>query len=85
MVKFQDRDVLKCSLGKETLVGKKQLFRFVNDTNCYSHDIIAMREEIYGEAWPMLECVMQGGRVCHTLPAIHQAREVFLSDQFTDD
>ncbi len=80
MVKFQDRDVLKCSPGKETLTGNKQLFRFVNDANCYSHDIIAMREEIYDEAWPMLECVMQGGRVCRALPAIHQAREVFLSE-----
>ncbi len=62
MVRLGDRNVRKMSSGKETLGGRKQVFRKVSPDGDYLQDIIAAREERIPDAHPLLEAAMKGGR-----------------------
>lgn len=80
MVRYDDRNVLKRSPGKETIAGEKQIFRYRNGYGVFAKDIIGMRRELRDDAQPLLHLVMQDGKVCQPLPSVHRAREHFKTE-----
>ena len=62
MVRLGDRNVRKMSSGKETLGGRKQVFRKVSPDGGYLKDIIAAKEERIPDAHPLLEAAMKSGQ-----------------------
>ncbi len=65
MVRFKDRDVKKLSPGKITLAGEKQVFRKSNPNGCYLEDIIGVRDEKVSGGAPLLEKVMENGKLLY--------------------
>ncbi len=80
LVKYGDRPVMKLSTGKITYVDKKQVFRFHDDQGHMTEDIIGWREESIPNARPLLERVMDQGRLLRPLPPLKTCREYFLSE-----
>jgi nicotinate phosphoribosyltransferase len=76
LVRYDDRPIMKLSVGKATLVEEKQLWRR-KQHGYYVEDIIACRDENlnYPEAERLLSQVMRGGRVVRELPTLQAARE----------
>lgn len=65
--------VMKLSEGKNTLPGRKQVFRFSNNEGKYAKDVIALAdEEIDGK--PLLVKVMEGGSRLYGFPPIDEIR-----------
>jgi nicotinate phosphoribosyltransferase len=56
------RDTAKFSAEKKTYPGRKQVFRFSSEDGVFSSDIIALEEEVFPGAEPLLVQVMQDGR-----------------------
>jgi len=77
MVRFKGRDVRKLSPGKVTLAGEKQVFRRLDQNGCYSEDIIGQRDEIIVEGKPLLEKVMENGRLLYSHPQLQVLQERF--------
>jgi nicotinate phosphoribosyltransferase len=75
MVRLKDRNVRKLSPGKVTLAGEKQVFRKADDQGQYLEDTIGIREEAVKDAQPLLEKVMENGRITRTHPSLHAIRE----------
>jgi nicotinate phosphoribosyltransferase len=65
--------IMKLSKEKNTMPGRKQVYRFIDDQGCFSHDIIALaNEEIGGK--PLLQKVMQRGKLIYVLPSLNEIR-----------
>ena len=79
LVKYAGRPIMKLSTGKVTLVDKKQVFRFFDDAGRMARDVIALREETVPEGRPLLEKVMEHGRIINPLPSLKESREYFAS------
>lgn len=79
LVKYGDRPVMKLSTGKVTLVDKKQIFRFYDGRGKFAHDTIALRNGAPPGGAPLLQPVMQRGRITQPLPELKACREHFLS------
>jgi len=77
LVKYAGRPVMKLSTGKVTLVDKKQVFRFFDDQGRMARDTIALRDEAVAGGTPLLEKVMEGGRLAKPLPALKESRDYF--------
>jgi nicotinate phosphoribosyltransferase len=77
MVRFKGRDVRKLSPGKVTLAGEKQVFRASDQNGCYSEDIIGQRDEIIAEGKPLLEKVMENGKLLRPHPQLQTLQETF--------
>ena len=76
LVQYGDRPVLKLSPGKQTLPGRKQVFRRPG-----VDDLIALRDEAPPpSAEPLLEPVMQGGRRSARPSTLEDARRRFEAD-----
>ncbi len=74
LVRYDGRDVLKLSAGKETWTGEKQVWRFSRGRSA-AEDLIALREEpapAGGE--PLLLEIMRGGRLIAPLPSLAEVR-----------
>jgi nicotinate phosphoribosyltransferase len=80
LVRYDDRDVRKLSPGKQTLAGEKQIFRRMDDKGRYQEDVIGTRNETDGRGQPLLETVMQAGRITRPLPSLEDIRQSFRSD-----
>jgi nicotinate phosphoribosyltransferase len=78
LVKYDDRPVMKCSTGKQTLVNEKQVFR-VRDKGRIDHDIIGLRDEKC-EGEPLLHPVMKKGKRLHPPEPLALIRERFAAD-----
>jgi nicotinate phosphoribosyltransferase len=76
LVRYGSRDVLKISPDKETWTGEKQVFRRrTADGQRYLEDVLALREEPNPpDARPLLETVMERGRLVGPLPTLAAAR-----------
>jgi nicotinate phosphoribosyltransferase len=62
LVRYDGRNVLKTSPGKETWTGEKQAYRFRGSDGRFSHDVLALRDEPPPPgAEPLLQTVMTGG------------------------
>ncbi len=80
MVRFKDKNIQKLSPGKVNLPGEKQIFRKAGPNGFYTEDIIALEEESFPDALPLLETVMENGRLIVSLPSIN-----FIRDHFSDN
>jgi nicotinate phosphoribosyltransferase len=80
LVEHNGRPVLKLSTGKASCPGRKQLFRFVNERGYFDSDLIALREEDIPGAEPLLQKVMEKGRILGRYPSLKQIRETFRAD-----
>jgi nicotinate phosphoribosyltransferase len=63
MVRFKGSDKRKLSPGKVTLAGEKQVFRKSDRSGQYQEDIVGLRNERIDGAVPLLEKVMEGGKI----------------------
>jgi nicotinate phosphoribosyltransferase len=77
MVHFKDRDVRKLSPGKVTLAGEKQVFRKKKSKGYFVEDIIGVRDEHILESEPLLEKVMENGKVLRAHPLLEEIRKRF--------
>lgn len=75
MVCCDGRDVYKLSPGKMTLAGKKQIFRDYDEKGFCRKDTIGLRSESLQNRVPMLEPVMENGRLVRPHPALGDIRE----------
>ncbi|UCD90975.1 MAG: nicotinate phosphoribosyltransferase [Desulfobacterales bacterium] len=88
IVKFKDRPVKKLSPGKITLAGEKQVFRTTDQTGIYLEDVIGVRDETIPGTLPLLENVMENGKLLHPHPSLGHLRNRFeynfslLDDQY---
>ena len=79
LVDYQERPVLKLSMGKESWPGKKQVFRRVNSKMQIEKDIVGLRaEELSGER--LLEEKMRNGRATSPYPKLPEMRERLTAD-----
>lgn len=80
LVEFDGRSVLKLSTGKETLTGRKQVWR-APDGERYGHDIIARADQPAPSdgASPLLHEVVRDGKRVAPGPTLTELR-----DRFTD-
>src|SRR5262244_2096069 len=85
-VQFENhiRDTAKFSAEKKTYPGRKQVFRFSTEERMFSADVIALEDEVFPDAEPLLVQVMQDGRrleVASRNPAVtaRNARAAFLA------
>jgi nicotinate phosphoribosyltransferase len=76
LVRYDGRNVLKTSPGKETWTGEKQVYRFRDPDGRFGHDLLALRDEPPpAGAEPLLQTVMTGGQpVAAARPSLPEAR-----------
>ena len=79
LVEYDGTPVLKLSTGKETLAGRKQLYRFQDEQGRYLRDVIALADEPPPEAdgQPLLQEVMRDGKRLAPLPTLEELRRRF--------
>jgi nicotinate phosphoribosyltransferase len=80
LVQYADRPVMKLSTGKVTYVGKKQIFRSYDAQGRLNGDSIGLRDEVVLPARPLLEKVMDRGRLLRPHPPLQACREYFLNE-----
>jgi nicotinate phosphoribosyltransferase len=89
LVEYAGTPRLKLSTGKETLIGRKQVWRTLAEDGTFAGDVIALRDEpgvplpqreLPAVVQPRLAAVMRGGRVIGALPSLAQIRERFLDE-----
>jgi nicotinate phosphoribosyltransferase len=91
LVEYAGRPRLKLSSRKVSLLGKKQGFRLMDADGRYTQDILGLREEPRKEAarmadaphervTPLLEKIMENGRLLHPLPSLDDSRTLFRSE-----
>jgi nicotinate phosphoribosyltransferase len=81
LVKYGGRPVMKLSTGKVTLVDKKQVWRYFDETGCLARDVIALRDEPVAGAQPLLLPVMRDGKILAPPPTLKEAR-AYCKEQF---
>jgi nicotinate phosphoribosyltransferase len=76
LVRYDGRDVLKLSEGKETWAGEKQVYRTSEAGGTFEEDVLALAEEppVSGAA-PLLETVMEGGQPTRPHPRLEALRD----------
>lgn len=75
LVRYDGRDVLKVSPGKETWAGEKQVYRRRDAAGRLAGDVLALREEPpLDDAEPLLEPVMAEGRPLEPPPPLDSLR-----------
>jgi nicotinate phosphoribosyltransferase len=75
LVRFEGRDILKLSEGKESWVGEKQVLRTRRDDGRFARDVLALAEEpvpVGTEA--LLQPVMAAGGLLRPHPTLEQVR-----------
>ena len=77
LVEYGERSVLKLSTGKVSLPGRKQVFRLTAAGNQLQKDVIGLREESIEGTEPLLQQIMQDGRITRPLPTLEASRETF--------
>jgi len=89
LVEYAGRPRLKLSSKKVSFLGKKQVFRVIDEDGRYERDLLGLREELCGEVAPgvsparvipLLERVMDNGRLLRPLPLLSDSRALFLAD-----
>ncbi len=80
LVRYNERNVRKLSPGKQTLAGEKQIFRRMDERGRCLEDLIGTRDETDHRGRPLLETVMQAGRIIRPLPDLEAIRRSFRSN-----
>jgi nicotinate phosphoribosyltransferase len=77
LVQYGERPIMKLSTGKVNLAGGKQVFRKTDHQGQFLEDIIGTRNETIEAACPLLEPVMQDGKLLRKHPSLEEIRERF--------
>ncbi len=77
LVQYGERPIMKLSTGKVNLAGEKQVFRKTDHQGQFLEDIIGTRDETIEAACPLLEPVMQDGKLLRKHPSLKEIRERF--------
>ena len=77
LVQYGERPIMKLSTGKVNLAGGKQVFRKTDHQGQFLEDIIGTRDETIEAACPLLEPVMQDGKLLRKHPSLEEIRERF--------
>jgi nicotinate phosphoribosyltransferase len=91
LVEYAGHPRLKLSSKKVSVLGKKQVFRIMDADGQYARDLLGLREETLddvaraadvsvGRVTPLLEKVMENGRLLHPLPLLDESRGLFQTD-----
>ena len=75
LVEYDHRPVVKLSQDKQTLAGRKQVFRRYADSGEMVEDVIALRDEKLDGMEPLLVPVMKRGERVARPPKLEQIRE----------
>jgi nicotinate phosphoribosyltransferase len=75
LVEYNDRPVLKLSQDKQTLAGRKQVFRRYDGSGEMIEDVIGLRQESPDGMEPLLVPVMKEGKRVHEPPNLEEIRE----------
>jgi nicotinate phosphoribosyltransferase len=84
LVERNGRPVMKLSAGKASLPGAKQVFRLV-DGRGLKKDVIALRDEKIPGGEPLLQSVMEQGKIVGMSPSLKEIRERFRAEFETLD
>ena len=78
---------MKLSVGKPTLPGRKQVYRFLDGEGRLSHDTVALRdEEVPEDGRPLLIPVMRDGRILRREPLTEiRSRAASVTGSLPDD
>ena len=82
LVEYENKPVMKLSKGKETLAGRKQVFRFTQDNGAYKKDTLALDDEDktqYLGSHPLLETVLENGHLTRPHPTLENLNQHFLN------
>ncbi len=71
--------IMKLSKDKNTLPGRKQVYRFADKKGNYVKDIIALANE-QAQGDPLLTKVMERGRVTYAVPSLKEIRAAAASN-----
>jgi nicotinate phosphoribosyltransferase len=75
LVRFEGRDILKLSEGKESWVGEKQVVRTRRDDGRFARDILSLADEpVPAGAEPLLQPVMAAGELLRRHPTLDEVR-----------
>ncbi|MBW2019991.1 MAG: nicotinate phosphoribosyltransferase [Deltaproteobacteria bacterium] len=77
LVQYGERPIMKFSTGKTNLAGKKQIFRRTDGQGRFVEDMIGTADETVEEARPLLEPMMENGKLLKTHPSLEEIRERF--------
>jgi nicotinate phosphoribosyltransferase len=83
LVEYKNKPVMKLSKGKETLAGRKQVFRFTRDNGANDKDVLALDDEDktqYFGGHPLLETVLAKGHITRPHPTLNNLHEHFLNE-----
>ncbi len=75
LVQYGKRPIMKFSPGKVNLAGDKQVFRKTDPRGRFLEDIIGIRDETVEDARPLLEPVIQDGKLLRRHPSLEEIRE----------
>ena len=77
LVRFNKRNIRKLSPGKQTLAGRKQVFRKLDQQGKMSADILGLHDETIEDTRPLLSPVMRRGKLVHNHPGLYDIQENF--------
>jgi nicotinate phosphoribosyltransferase len=89
LVEYAGTPRLKLSSKKVSFLGRKQVFRVLDENGRYAYDLLGLREERSEDVAsgvpptrvrPLLEQVMANGQLLQPLPSLHESRALFLED-----
>ena len=80
LVEYDGRPVLKLSTGKASSPGRKQIYRFADRQGRLLKDVISLRHEELAGAEPLLQKVMERGRMREPYPKLKEIRERLLDE-----
>jgi nicotinate phosphoribosyltransferase len=89
LVEYAGEPRLKLSSKKVSLLGKKQIFRVLDEEGCLQRDVLGLRDEQRDEAvgevpperiLPLLVPVMRNGRIVQPQPSLQDSRAFFLRE-----
>ncbi len=80
LVEYAGREVLKLSPGKTTLAGGKQVWRFYDRRGKFHHDVLSLKEELIPGGEPLLQAIMEKGKVKVSLPSLEEIKRTFQDD-----
>ncbi len=81
LVEYGGRPLLKLSTGKKTWVGKKQVYRFRSQDGVMDHDELCLLSEPAPGGEPLLEPVIEGGRVVRGAESLAAIRSRFEAER----
>lgn len=77
LVQYGERSIMKFSTGKVNLPGEKQVFRKVDSQGLFVEDVIGTADETVGDGRPLLEPVMEQGKLLRAHPSLEEIRNGF--------